>query len=528
VADFSEGKQRVSEGDDHGLAAGRRLGRGDKASALPLVGWAGLMMFSLASLSSVVSGPRPVQAAWGGAQPTAAQPPGTQQPQALQPGDWVVVVAESPLKIRDDVVGTLYPGSIARVIQVSGKWLALEGQRGWIDQAFVKGVQAAKRHYIQQVAANRRDLAAWSILASLHHHLQEYSLAVEAYNHALELDPRLPQLFNNRGLTLLAQGLYESAEKDFQSALELAPKFGQAHANLGWLYFNQDRLEEALLQYDRAIELDKELERENAAHFVHRGGCLREMGRLDEALRDFSQAIQIAGNIPSAFVGQSTVYLDRMDLESALTAANRALELDPQNARAMTNRGWAKFLQGHVEESLSDLNQALTWEPDFLVALVNRSAIQVELGQWDQAELDLQKAMKVDDQHPAVWLNLGELRWRQRDFAGAKEAYETSLKLGPDLADSLNALAWFLATCPVETMRDPALALRHAQTACGLTENQDWSHLDTLAAAQAANGQFQQAAATAEAALKLAPEEKRSEVQERLNLYRQDQAFITT
>jgi len=55
-------------------------------------------------------------------------------------------------------------------------------------------------------------------------------------------------------------------------------------------------------------------------------------------------------------------------------------------------------------------------------------------------------------------------------------------------------LAWILATCPADLLRNPQHALALATKACELTKHQKPSCLDALAAACAATGAFPDAA----------------------------------
>ncbi len=440
---------------------------------------------------------------------------------AQEAGSWVVVVAESSLKVRDEVVGTLYPGTIHRVTQSNGKWLALEGQRGWLDGNFARDVETAAKMFQQRAAAQPSDMASFSALGAIYFHLGEYPASIEAYNQALRLDSKRPQLFNNRGLTLSAQGRFELAEKDFQTAIKLAPKYAQAYSNLGWLYFKADKLEQAIEQYNKAIELEKD----NPRHYINRGGSYREMGKLDQAMQDFEQAVKISGNSPDGYVGQSTVLMDQLNLNAAIQAADKALELEATNVQAMINRGWAKHLLGDTQAALADLNQALQWDGNSIVALINRSAVHLELKNFAAAAQDLARAKKLDAEHPGVWLNQGELYWQEGKYVEAKQAYEKSLSLGPELAEAQNAMAWFLATCPEQEYRQGAPAVQLATKALRTSQNKDWSHLDTLAAAHANTGQYPEAIRAAEAALLLAPERRKPDVQARLELYRNNQPY---
>ena len=73
----------------------------------------------------------------------------------------------------------------------------------------------------------------------------------------------------------------------------------------------------------------------------------------------------------------------------------------------------------------------------------------------------------------------------------------------PGEARLLNALAWMLATSPDPGLRDGAEALRIADGLCALAGYGDPALLDTLAAAHAELGHFDEAIRRGEEALRL-------------------------
>ncbi len=74
----------------------------------------------------------------------------------------------------------------------------------------------------------------------------------------------------------------------------------------------------------------------------------------------------------------------------------------------------------------------------------------------------------------------------------------------PNDVGLLNDLAWLLATCPEDRLRDGAEAIRLADRALRLSSPDSWGALDTCAAAYAETGQFTPAAQYAQRAAELA------------------------
>jgi tetratricopeptide (TPR) repeat protein len=75
----------------------------------------------------------------------------------------------------------------------------------------------------------------------------------------------------------------------------------------------------------------------------------------------------------------------------------------------------------------------------------------------------------------------------------ALEDYTEALRLQPELASAHNNLAWLLATCPVDSLRNGEVALEHATWACQATGWATPNFLGTLAAAHAEAGNFSEA-----------------------------------
>ena len=111
------------------------------------------------------------------------------------------------------------------------------------------------------------------------------------------------------------------------------------------------------------------------------------------------------------------------------------------------------------------------------------------------------------------------------DFEKAKEDYEAAVKLNPDLDESLNGFAWFLATCPDAKFRNGKEAVKLATKACKFSEGKDWYHLDTLAAAYAESGDFKQAVEYAQKAIAVAPPNKLTLCEQQLARFKEKKPF---
>ena len=99
------------------------------------------------------------------------------------------------------------------------------------------------------------------------------------------------------------------------------------------------------------------------------------------------------------------------------------------------------------------------------------------------------------------------------------------------MASTSHSLSWILATCPDDSVRDGAKAVRYAIRACELTEWENAEYLDTLAAAYAEAGDFLAAVKWQKKAMQPLGESEdrtRTRFQSRLELYRAKKPYRVT
>jgi serine/threonine protein kinase len=109
-------------------------------------------------------------------------------------------------------------------------------------------------------------------------------------------------------------------------------------------------------------------------------------------------------------------------------------------------------------------------------------------------------------------------------YLQAVECYRDCAQAGDVIA--LNGLAWLLATCGDDAVRDGTRAVALAQEAVAMTKRQDPNSLDTLAAAYAEAGQFPAAASAEKEAIALLPTQAEKEnFGQRLRIYEANRAF---
>ena len=140
-----------------------------------------------------------------------------------------------------------------------------------------------------------------------------------------------------------------------------------------------------------------------------------------------------------------------------------------------------------------------------------RGIYQAAQRSYTEAIGSLSQALRLKpddaDTHCILAEILGVLAEILRDQNKAVEAvqhFREALRIRPDFPEALNNLAWLLATSKEPGARDGTQAVQLAERACALTQYQKTVYLDTLVAAYAEAGRFDDAIATAQKARTLA------------------------
>ncbi len=194
-------------------------------------------------------------------------------------------------------------------------------------------------------------------------------------------------------------------------------------------------------------------------------------GKAEEALAHFRESARLEPESPAAQYNVGTTLLQLGEPDEAVALFERALQLDPAYAPVHNNLGAALRSQGRLEEAIRRFRRAVRARPDDGDALYN----------------------------------LASTLTLQGEFTEAIALYRRVLALLPDAPEPFAELGWLLATQPHPTPRDVRQAVGLAEHAAQLTGRRDARVLNTLAAAHAAAGRFDEAAATARAALALLP-----------------------
>jgi tetratricopeptide (TPR) repeat protein len=206
----------------------------------------------------------------------------------------------------------------------------------------------------------------------------------------------------------------------------------QAYNNRGLALQALAKRDDALRDFSKAIQL----KRDYAEAHYNQGNVLREKGQLNEAGESFARAIAINAAIPEFHNGVGVLLKDRKDWQGALRNFDKALSLRPNYLDAMVNRGNALRELGLLPEALAACDSALKLNPAHAEACGNRGNVLQQLGRYLEAIAAFDRAISLKPGYAEAHLNRGNALKELLRFQDALASYDRAISVRPDYVEA--------------------------------------------------------------------------------------------
>ncbi len=159
----------------------------------------------------------------------------------------------------------------------------------------------------KNVEFNSRFINPWIRLGNVFERQDQHNEAVQAYQHAAEIDPDSAQNWINLGDAQFKNNAYDEAATSYQKAINLDPQSGWPLSNLALVLVTQGKYEEAIPLYTASIAMLTE-DKDKAMSWNRLGNVYRKLNDYENAFLAFQRADELDGD--------NTGFSDKLDEDS--------------------------------------------------------------------------------------------------------------------------------------------------------------------------------------------------------------------
>lgn len=227
-----------------------------------------------------------------------------------------------------------------------------------------------------------------------------------------------------------------TAEGDIGKSLELMKKLENLDLTLtpsiyverGLIYLNQKDNDRAIDNFTNAIELKGNLF--DAHH--NRGIAYLRKQVLDKAYDDLKIAEKFEPKNPIVVYNIGILYRAKKDYETSIKYLSKAIELDSKNTMAHIARAHTYTLWGKHDLAINDFNEALKLNPDDDGVKFSIAHLYGKLGNFPQA---IKYYSDIKKSNVSSMMNLAEAYICSKDYSSGEKTANECQALSSDIRD---------------------------------------------------------------------------------------------
>jgi tetratricopeptide (TPR) repeat protein len=179
--------------------------------------------------------------------------------------------------------------------------------------------------------------------------------------------------------------------------------------------------------------------------YISRGATYQMLGKYEAALADYDRAISLDPSDARAYNNRGNTYDALGKVEAALADFDRAVALDPANAEAYNNRGLTFHALGKYGAALVDYDRAIAINPQFSETWYNKGNVLNGQGRYEEALVDYDRAIAINSHFAEAWFNKGNALRGLGDYETALSCYYQAVSINPQFASAYLSIGVFWA-----------------------------------------------------------------------------------
>ena len=303
-----------------------------------------------------------------------------------------------------------------------------------INQALQQGVAAHKEGKLEEAERlYRAVLQSQPAHPDANHNLGVLAVSVNnavaalpLFKAALEANPKIEHFWLSYIDALIKEQQFENAKQ----VLEQAKKQGVAGEKL-----NVPEAQLASINKQETVGSLSPSQEQLSNLLEH-----YQAGRFDDAEKLATSITQKYPTHPFSWKVLGAVLKQTGRIIESLTAMQKSVQLEPQDAEAHSNLGVTLKELGRLDEAEASYRQAIALKPDYALAHSNLGVTLKELGRLDEAEASYRQAIALKPDYAEAHYNLGNMLKDLGRLDEAEASLQQAIALKPDYAEAHNRL----------------------------------------------------------------------------------------
>ena len=186
-------------------------------------------------------------------------------------------------------------------------------------------------------------------------------------------------------------------------------------------------VEEMQAQVDSSSEgSEKELRAELA---FQQGSVFIMIGQMNKAIEAYSRSIELYPHNPATYNNRGVAYYIKSDYERVIVDYTKVIELKPDDAKAYYNRGKIYQEKGDIDLAIADFNRVIQLKSDYTQAYIDRGIAYYDKGEYDLAIEDYTKAIDLNPNHTNAHNNRGNAYIGKSEYDLAIKNFDRAIDL---------------------------------------------------------------------------------------------------
>lgn len=173
-----------------------------------------------------------------------------------------------------------------------------------------------------------------------------------------------------------------------------------------------------------------------------RGLAKNSLGKTEEAVADFEQAIELDPNLLAAYTAAANALAAANRAPQAKAMYGRAVQHFPENPLVYNNRGDFLRHTGEIEAAIADYTRALEINPNYFYSATNRGVALLQQGKAAAAEADFTTSLQLNPNQPMVYGLRGKAHLAQGNFEAALADHQKAVEMAPKSPTAITDLAF--------------------------------------------------------------------------------------